>query len=197
MALGAALLPTQSWICGQPRRIIQTVSELELRPTTHADAERLLAFYRTVAATPNSGLARQGDEITPDYVAAVLAHPGNDCVSISAFLGRALAGEIHATRMRPRQFNHVLTDLTIAVDPVMQGRGVGSLLFGALLEAAAGLVPPVTRIELVARTGNSAAIRLYERLGFRAEGRFHGRVRLPDGTIEDDIPMAKMLGAQG
>ena len=175
--------------------MIDIVSELELRPTNLADAERLLALYRTVAATPNSGLARQGDEITPDYVEAFLAHRDDDHVSIGAFLGHTLAGEIHATRMRPRQFNHVLTDLTIAVDPGMQGRGVGSLLFGALFQAAAGFDPPVTRIELVARTGNSAAIRLYERLGFRAEGRFHGRVRLPDGKLEDDIPMAKMLGA--
>ena len=170
------------------------MSELELRPTTLADAERLLVLYQTVAATPNSGLARQCDEITRDYVEAFLPQRDTGSVSIGAFLGGTLAGEIHATRMQPRQFNHVLTDLTIAVDPGIQGRGVGSRLFGALFQAAAGFDPPVTRIELVARTGNSAAIRLYERLGFRAEGRFHGRVHLPDGTIEDDIPMAKLLG---
>ena len=170
------------------------MSELELRPTTLADAERLLVLYQTVAATPNSGLARQCDEITRDYVEAFLPQRDTDWVSIGAFLGGTLAGEIHTTRMQPRQFSHVLTDLTIAVHPHAQGRGVGARLFAALFEAASRLTPPVTRIELVARTGNSAAIRLYERLGFRAEGRFHGRVHLPDGTIEDDIPMAKLLG---
>jgi putative acetyltransferase len=99
--------------------------------------------------------------------------------------------------MRPAQFRHVLTDLTVAVHPRAQGRGVGSRLFEALFEAASRLTPPVTRIELVARTGNAAAIRLYERLGFRAEGRFAGRVRLADGRIEDDIPMARITAPPG
>ena len=107
-------------------------------------------------------------------------------------LGRRDPRRAHAAR---GSFNHVLTDLTVAVHPQAQGRGVGSRLFAALFEAAARLTPPATRIELVARTGNAAAIRLYERLGFRAEGRFVGRVRLPDGSIEDDIPMARITDA--
>ena len=103
-----------------------------------------------------------------------------------------MVGEIHAVRMRPRQFCQVLADLTVAVHPRAQGRGVGSRLFTAFFEAAARLTPPASRIELVARNGNAAALRLHERLGFRAEGRFVGRVHLSDGSIEDDIPMARI-----
>lgn len=165
---------------------------LFLRPTAPADAVALLALYKDVAATPNSGLARNRDEVDRDYVAAFAGLGDPLGISIAAFDAQALAGEIHAVRMRPRQFHHVLTDLTVAVHPDAQGRGVGSRLFAALFEAASRCAPPITRIELVARTGNAAAIRLYERLGFRAEGRFTGRVRLPDGSIEDDIPMARV-----
>jgi ribosomal protein S18 acetylase RimI-like enzyme len=165
---------------------------LHLRPTTPADIAALLTLYRDVAAMPNSGLARHSDEMNRDYVAAFAGLCDPQGVSIAAFDGQALAGEIHAARMRPRQFSHVLTDLTVAVHPQAQGRGVGSALFRALFDAAARLNPPVTRIELVGRAGNAAALRLYERLGFRAEGRFAGRVRLAGGTIEDDIPMARM-----
>jgi ribosomal protein S18 acetylase RimI-like enzyme len=43
------------------------------------------------------------------------------------------------------------------------------------------------------RAGNTDAIRLYQRLGFKIEGRFVGRVYLPDGTVEDDIAMALLL----
>ncbi len=63
-----------------------------------------------------------------------------------------------------------------------------------LFALAARLDPPVTRIELVARTGNASAIRLYERLGFRVRrGLLRDGVRLAEGRIEDDIPMARMV----
>ena len=172
--------------------MIASMEGLIFRPTTPVDAAALLALYRTVAATPNSGLARHSDEIDQGYVAAFLGGQGAGWISIGAFHDGDPVGEIHALRMQPRQFHHVLTDLTIAVHPRMQGHGVGSRLFAELFAHAARLDPPVTRIELVARTGNAAAIRLYERLGFRAEGRFRDRVRLPDGRVEDDIPMARM-----
>jgi RimJ/RimL family protein N-acetyltransferase len=172
--------------------MIISMEELLLRPMTPADAGVLLSLYRAVAATPNSGLARHSDEIDSGYVDAFLRGQDTGWMSIGAFHGTDLVGEIHAMRMQPRQFHHVLTDLTIAVHPRMQGHGVGSRLFAELFARTARLDPPVTRIELVARTGNAAAIRLYERLGFRAEGRFRDRVHLADGRIEDDIPMARM-----
>jgi ribosomal protein S18 acetylase RimI-like enzyme len=50
-------------------------------------------------------------------------------------------------------------------------------------------------VELMAREGNSEAIRLYERLGFQIEGRFPGRVRMPDGSTEADIAMGLLLTA--
>ena len=87
----------------------------------------------------------------------------------------------------------MLSDLTVAVDPAWQGRGVGRALFAALFEAARALSPQVTRIELMAREGNVDAIRLYERLGFVIEGRFVQRVRMPDGRLEDDIAMGLLL----
>ena len=173
--------------------MIVSMEGLLLRPTTPPDAAALLSLYRAVAATPNSGLARHTDEIDGGYVDAFLGGRDSCWMSIGAFHDGDLVGEIHAARMQPRQFHHVFTDLTIAVHPRMQGHGVGSRLFGELFACAARLDPPVTRIELVARTGNAAAIRLYERLGFRAEGRFRDRVRLADGRVEDDIPMARTV----
>ena len=172
--------------------MILSMEGLLLRPTIPADAAALQSLYRAVAATPNSGLARHSDEIEESYVEAFLGGQGAGWISIGAFHDGDPVGEIHAARMKPRQFHHVLTDLTIAVHPRMQGHGVGSRLFAELFARAARLDPPVTRIELVARTGNAAAIRLYERLGFRVEGRFRDRVRLADGRVEDDIPMARM-----
>ena len=173
--------------------MITHMNDFNLRAMSLADADAVVTLYRAVAAVPDSGLAGRVDEISREYVTDFLARALIGGVSLGAILGDTLMGEIHATQIGPRQFAHVLTDLTIAVHPDVQGRGVGSRLFAALFENAAQFVPRTTRIELVARSGNTAALRLYERLGFKAEGCFLGRVQLPDGRIENDMPMARLL----
>lgn len=155
--------------------------------------DSVVALYRAAAAG-RGGLARQPQEIDAASLRPFLEQAASDGVSRAAWTpDGALAGEIHALRMAPAQFNHVLTDLTIAVHPDWQGKGLGSLLFRALIEAARAMTPPIERIELMVREGNEDAIRLYERIGFAIEGRFAGRVHLPDGTVEDDIAMALLL----
>ena len=160
----------------------------------NADAtDAVVALYRA-AAGGNGGLARRPEEIDAASVRPFLEGAARNGVSRAAWApDGTLAGEIHALRMAPAQFNHVLTDLTVAVHPTWQGKGVGSLLFMALIEAARQMTPPIERIELMAREGNEGAIRLYERIGFVKEGRFAGRVHLPDGTVEADIAMAMLL----
>lgn len=81
-------------------------------------------------------------------------------------------------------------DLTVTLHPQAQGLGVGLRLFATMIENAVRLSPPLTRIELLAWSGNAAAIRLYEELGFRAKG--HARIRLADSRIEQEMPMARM-----
>ena len=167
-----------------------------IRPLIAEDAPAAFALHRDVTGAPNSGLAREADEITPDYIAGFVGGDEPGRIALGAFDGEVLLGEIHASPPGPRQFAHVLTDLTVTVHPAAQGSGVGSGLFVALFAAAAAMAPPIARIELVARSGNTGALRLYERLGFRPEGRFIGRVRLANGAVEDDIPMALLLRTQ-
>ena len=169
------------------------MSDFTIRPATPDDAAAILALHRRAAAQPG-GLARQPEEVTADYVAHLLtaaAHGGVNLVAEGAD-GR-LCGELHAERMAVAIFAHVLTDLTVAVDPDWQGKGVGSALFHALIAAARTMTPPVGRIELWTGAANADAQRLYERLGFRIEGRMVGRGRLPDGTVDDDIVMGLLL----
>ena len=168
------------------------MGELLVSALTADATDAVVALYRAAAAS--GGLARRPDEIDATTVRPFLERAARDGVSRAVWTpGGALAAEIHALRMAPAQFQHVLTDLTVAVHPDWQGKGLGSLLFQALIAAARELRPAITRIELMAREGNEGAIRLYQRLGFKIEGRFAGRVHLPDGTVEDDIAMAMML----
>lgn len=168
------------------------MSGLEIRTTSAEDASAVLALYRAAAAG-QGGLARRPEEMDLDYVEGFLGKARAGGVSLGAWSDGRLRGEIHAARIGPEQFAHVLSDLTVAVDPAWQGSGVGRALFQALFDAARALTPTVTRIELMAREGNVGAIRLYEALGFVVEGRFAGRVRLPDGTLEADIAMGLLL----
>jgi ribosomal protein S18 acetylase RimI-like enzyme len=168
------------------------VSDVTIRASSIVDAPAILALH-VAAASRGGGLAREPDEMALQPIEAALSRSLETGLALSAWVGDALAGEIHASRLGPRQFDRNLTDLTVAVHPDFQGRGVGAALFEALFVRAATLTPKVERVELMCREGNLGALRLYERLGFVIEGRFTRRVRLADGTIEDDLAMAKVL----
>ena len=168
------------------------MSGLVIRATTLADAPAILAQH-VAAASRGGGLAREPDEMDLAGIEGSLARPFLNGVALSAWIDGAIAGEIHASRLGPRQFDHNLTDLTIAVHPDAQGQGVGAQLFEALFQRARALEPKVERIELFCRAGHSHALRLYQRLGFVIEGRLVRRVRLANGTVEDDLMMAKFL----
>ena len=165
---------------------------VSIRPTTPADAPAILEVHRA-AASNGGGLAREPDEMDLAGIEAALARPFANGVALIAFIDGKAVGEIHASRLGPRQFDHNLTDLTIAVHPDAQGRGVGAALFEALFVEAGKLTPAIERVELFCREGNTHAVRLYRRLGFEIEGRFPRRVRLKDGTVDDDLAMARRL----
>jgi putative acetyltransferase len=165
------------------------MGEIVLRRSVAADAPALFDLYLATAAG-RSGLAREADEIDLAFVEAFLAKSE---IAVSAWDGASAVGDIHAGRLGPRQFAHDLLDLTVAVHPEAQGQGLGRRLFEALFDAAAALTPKIERIELFVRAGHVDARRLYERLGFEVEARFKNRVRLMDGTVEDDLAMVKWL----
>jgi RimJ/RimL family protein N-acetyltransferase len=78
-------------------------------------------------------------------------------------------------------------ELGISVGRELWGQGVGRALMDELLEwsAASGVV---RKLNLRVRTDNARAIRLYERLGFREEGRAT-RDLLVDGEFHDSLWM--------
>ena len=160
----------------------------QIRAATPEDVTALVDLHRAAAAVPD-GLARRPDEITQDYVERFLA--GISFVAVGPDGG--IWGEIHGARESVALFAHVVSNLTVAVHPDRQGLGIGSKLFEVLIAHARAMDPPVLRIELAAGAGNPGAIRLYERLGFKHEGRQVARGRYPDGRLEDDILMGMLI----
>ena len=78
--------------------------------------------------------------------------------------------------------------LGMGVAASYRGQGVGSALLLATLEAASAR--GITRVELVVRADNAAAIRLYERNGFELEGRLRDYM-IVDGVAHDALAMAR------
>ena len=160
-----------------------------IRASLPTDHDGVAALYRAVAAS-EGGLARSADEITDAYVEEFLQRVADGGLGLVAVdQARRIIGEIHAYRLEPRVFGHILSDLTIAVAPDRQGSGVGRALFAEFLRRVELERPEVLRVELIARESNARAIAFYETLGFCIEGRLERRIRGANGRLEADIVM--------
>ena len=163
---------------------------MNIRRACADDVDAIVALYRRVAAMPG-GIARLANEIDDDYVAAFARKAADDGLQlVGTEPDGIIVAEIHAFKTGLFCFSHVLSDLTIVVDPRAQGRGWGRRIFEEFLDRIADLFPDVLRVELIARESNRKALDFYRSLGFVQEGKLRGRIRNPDGSLEADIPMA-------
>lgn len=82
--------------------------------------------------------------------------------------------------------------ITIAVDPKWRGRGVGEALMQALFDDL--MTTASRRLFLEVAADNPAALRLYNRLGFKRVSERQGYYRGRDGQPVTAIVMARDLG---
>ena len=164
----------------------------EIRRATPTDAGEILAVYQSAAAQ-GGGLLRREHEVTADYVGRNLTNSLSRGVSLVAVRDGDIVGEIHGWAPALRQLRHVLGDVTVALDPQAQGRGLGRRLFEAFIATVRRDLPHIAIIELFCREDNARAIALYRSLGFIEQGRLTNRVGLDDGTYIDDLIMALPL----
>lgn len=159
-----------------------------IRKAQANDHARIVRLYRDVASVPD-GIARTPGEVNDAYVSGFMHKAQEDGIELVCEEGGAIVGEIHASRIGIASLGHLLTDLTIAVAPQAQGRGVGRRLFQALLDEVISNMPHITRVELFARESNVKARALYASLGFVEEGRLRARVNNAKGEPETDTIM--------
>ena len=164
----------------------------KIRQATSEDLTKIYALYKKVA-TESTGLARSGDEITWQYVENFMKNSGDsgiELVTDHPENSSQIIAEVHCYKLVPKTFSHVLSELTIAVDPDFQGKGIGRMIFTDLLDLIKTNRPDTMRVELISREFNLKAISFYESLGFKREGRLEKRIRSNANEFEADVPMA-------
>jgi N-acetylglutamate synthase-like GNAT family acetyltransferase len=99
---------------------------IEIKKATKDDINSIFSLYQKVAEE-EGGIARKKDEISKEYISA-FANKSliNGIIFIAADeITSNVVGEIHCYSPEIEVFNHVLNELTIAVDPDYQGKGIG------------------------------------------------------------------------
>lgn len=124
---------------------------MTIRRLTYADLPQVIAIERRAFPAPWS-LA---------MFVLELSKPAGICLAATGDDGR-IVGYLICSR-----YDTVWHIMNIAVDPELQGRGLGAALLTRLLEEVGD---ESARYTLEVRQSNTAAIRLYERFGFRAAG---------------------------
>ena len=151
----------------------------------------LYDLYYDVACQ-RTGIARLPFEITTEYITSIYEGVTKSGIGFSAFnVDGQLVGDLHAEIPSIQIFKNVLWNLTIAVHPEFQGRGIGKLLFKALINAAV-LRGDINRIELFCKERNINGIKLYKSMGFLVEGTLRNRTNL-DGNPENDLVMGLLF----
>ena len=128
--------------------------QLEIRRLAYADLPQAIAIERRSFPTPWS-LA---------MFVLELSKPSGIC--LAALGDGRIVGYLVCSR-----YDTVWHLMNVAVDTKLLRRGIASTLIARLFELADG---PSEQYTLEVRTSNDAAIKLYERFGFKAAGRRRG-----------------------
>jgi RimJ/RimL family protein N-acetyltransferase len=161
------------------------VAEFGVRPARPADARAMAELFAVVAAE-RTGIASEPpvdiDERTAIFEAGI-AGPAGTFV--------AVAGERVIGLIRVKPSHHGFGDLAMLVARDWRGRGAGSALMRAAIDWARGQGLHKLCLEVFAH--NEAAIALYRKSGFAAEGRLTRQYRRASGELWDAIVMGLLL----
>ncbi|WP_339609507.1 GNAT family N-acetyltransferase [uncultured Roseivirga sp.] len=162
---------------------------LEIKEAHLGNKSELLNLYRKVADV-SDGIIRNGNEINDYYISNFLTNSIDNGLILIGVINGKIVGEIHAFTPQIYAFQHILTDLTIVIDPVNQGKGIGRKLFEKFLEKVTKDLNHVKRIELYTREHNERNVKFYESLGFINEGRQKDKIFVTETKFETPIHMA-------
>lgn len=164
-----------------------------IRPATPEDSSILAAAEREIARTPGR-LASAPHELNDHSFREkiiCLSQIDNARYVVLESDGK-IVGHAIVEPHKLQATSHVVF-LTIAIHEGHQGKGLGKVLMNDLISWARSH-PKIEKFELQVRSSNTVAIKLYESLGFKEEGRKIKRLKLGADHYVDDVYMAMWVG---
>jgi L-phenylalanine/L-methionine N-acetyltransferase len=165
--------------------------KVSVRPATPDDSEGFAAVFATRGAS-NGTLQHPytSAEIWRTRLSA--NHGTRECVFVATVNGKVVGNAgVHPISDNPRE-KHVC-GIGISIMDNYQGRGVGRALMNACLDYADRWAN-YSRVQLTVHADNARAIKLYESLGFVAEGR-HRDFSFREGGYVDALFMGRLTKA--
>lgn len=163
--------------------------EFEIKKAEIKNKAELLQLYKKVAVISGE-IIRNPNEINEEYISSFLTNAINKGLILIATINGEIVGEIHAYTPSIFAFQHILTDLTIIVNPNNQGNGIGRKLFEKFLNSVMTEFTHIKRIELYTREHNKRNVKFYESLGFINEGRQKDKIYISKSKFETPLHMA-------
>jgi L-phenylalanine/L-methionine N-acetyltransferase len=125
---------------------------------------------------------------SPEEVRGWIEKTPSANLALVAVVDDQIVGDGGLHRRSGRQLH--LAEIGLGVRDAWTGKGVGTALLAALVEAADRWLG-IWRLQLVVHVDNAPAIRLYRRFGFEMEGT-HRAFALRDGQYVDAHAMARI-----
>lgn len=161
---------------------------IEIRKYTSADAEGMVDIWNDIV---RDGLAfPQDEELTIEKGNEFFLAQSFTGIAVDTENGRIVGGYI----LHPNNVGRCghICNASYAVSKNYRGRGIGEQLVKDCMKQAAALGFRILQFNAVVKT-NSAALKLYAKLGFIQLGVIPGGFRLKDGSYEDIIPHYALL----
>ena len=162
--------------------------DITIEKAKAADAEAILAFTRQCGAeTDNLSYGAEGVTMPVEREAALLAslEHSDTGVFLVARDGEEIVGTANYSVFPKARMAHRGT-FGIAVRKAYWNRGVGTKLLEGILDFARNTAGSEI-VSLEVRSDNAAAIRLYEKFGFRKIGTFMGYFKIGGALVDLDI----------
>lgn len=163
--------------------------KLSVRPMTPTDAPALLELFRSL---PSDDLLFLRRDVTDEHAIDAWARDVADGRMVT-LLAQTSDGEVVGeASMVPSTvpWTRHVAEVRVITSPSMRGRGLGGALLAEIMQSARAA--GIERLTAEMTVEQEGARRLFERAGFREEGRFHDYARDRDGTPHDMLAMTWM-----